>query len=146
MPIKPQNRALYPTPKIWRAIRAEVLERDGHRCAICRVENGKYIIRSKDRRTFVTDGNIKYHAETGERLGVQIIPDIPEEGPRCVRVVLTIAHMDHDPTNNGEPGNRPNLKALCQMHHLRHDHEHHKGNAARTRAAKKASGDLFDGL
>lgn len=38
------------------------------------------------------------------------------------KIVLTIAHLDHDPTNN-DPSN---LKAGCQKCHLGHDREHHK--------------------
>ena len=48
----------------------------------------------------------------------------PEADPdaaavRFVRVVLTISHRDHDPTNN-DPAN---LRALCQRCHLRYDRE-----------------------
>jgi hypothetical protein len=58
-------------------------------------------------------------------------------------VVLTVAHLDHDPTNNGEPGNRPNLRALCQRCHLWHDRLTHQQNAYVTRREGKAIGDLF---
>lgn len=48
------------------------------------------------------------------------------------RVVLTIAHLNHDTTDN-----RPeNLKAMCQRCHLRYDRDLHKQNAARSRIAK----------
>ena len=36
-------------------------------------------------------------------------------------VVLTVAHLDHDPTNCADN----NLKAMCQRCHLRYDVEHH---------------------
>jgi hypothetical protein len=58
-------------------------------------------------------------------------------------VVLTVAHLDHDPTNNGEPGNRPNLRALCQRCHLAHDQVLHQQNAYATRREGKAVADLF---
>lgn len=38
---------------------------------------------------------------------------------RPVRVILTIAHLDHDETNHTVPLER--LLALCQMCHLRYD-------------------------
>ena len=38
----------------------------------------------------------------------------PETGSR---VILTVAHLDHDPANNGEE----NLAALCQRCHNRYD-------------------------
>jgi len=40
------------------------------------------------------------------------------------KVVLTVAHMDHDKSNNADG----NLKALCQRCHLRHDLPHHINN------------------
>lgn len=36
-----------------------------------------------------------------------------------VKVVLTIAHLDHDETNWNVADDR--LKAMCQLHHLRYD-------------------------
>lgn len=48
------------------------------------------------------------------------------------KIVLTIAHLDHNTENN----HSENLRALCQSCHLRYDIEHHKKNAAQTRAAK----------
>lgn len=49
------------------------------------------------------------------------------------KVILTVAHLDHDPQNCADE----NLKALCQRCHLRHDIEHHKRNAAKTRYKKR---------
>lgn len=48
----------------------------------------------------------------------------PETGSR---VVLTVAHLDHDPTNCDDK----NLKAGCQRCHLAYDKEQH----AKTRKA-----------
>ncbi len=56
-----------------------------------------------------------------------------EKTKRMVRVVLTIAHLDHTPENC----NPSNLRALCQSCHLRYDAKHHKETALRTREAKK---------
>jgi len=61
------------------------------------------------------------------------------------KVVLTVAHMDHDKTNN-DPAN---LRALCQRCHLDWDHDHHMANSRRTRWQKKLGGQtamLFDGV
>lgn len=57
----------------------------------------------------------------------------PETGSR---VVLTVAHMDHDKTNN-DPAN---LRALCQRCHLDWDHDHHMANGRRTRWLRKLGG------
>jgi len=144
MPIKPENKELY--PREWRAIAAEVREREGNACKVCRVPNGKFILRSRDRKTYSTGDCEFYDAETGEYLGCTNMPD-NGEGDRAIKIVLTVAHLNHDTTDNGKPGNRPNLAALCQMHHLRHDQAHHQKNAAATRDRKRAEasgmGDLF---
>lgn len=61
-------------------------------------------------------------------------------------VILTVAHLDHDTTNN----ERGNLRALCQRCHLTYDAQHHAANAKATRARKKreaaenaGQGELF---
>jgi len=59
-------------------------------------------------------------------------------------VVLTVAHLDHQPENC-----RPeNLRAWCQRCHNTYDLAHRLRNAAATRraaqAARQASGDLFE--
>ncbi|MFK0330663.1 hypothetical protein ACIQUB_06020 [Rhizobium sp. NPDC090275] len=50
----------------------------------------------------------------------------PETGSK---VVLTIAHMDHD-ERHADPAR---CRALCQRCHLRWDAQHHSRNAAATR-------------
>lgn len=50
------------------------------------------------------------------------------------RVVLTVAHLDHDETSS-DPAN---LKAMCQRCHLTYDARHHQANAAATRRRKAA--------
>ena len=41
------------------------------------------------------------------------------DNPKIVKVVLTIAHLDHDELNHDVKDER--LKALCQLCHLRYD-------------------------
>lgn len=53
----------------------------------------------------------KRNKKTGK---VEVIPN-----PKKVRVVLTIAHLDHDETNHDVKDER--LKAACQLCHLRYD-------------------------
>lgn len=48
------------------------------------------------------------------------------------RVVLTIAHLDHDITNNAPE----NLRALCQRCHLKYDQAHHAESRKRNRQRK----------
>lgn len=60
------------------------------------------------------------------------------------KVVLTVAHLNHQPEDCGEPGNRPNLKAWCQRCHLTYDAPVHAMNAAITRAANRGQPDMFN--
>lgn len=104
-------------PKDWKAISLEVRERAGW---VCEGAPGIY----PDCRA----ANGEPHPVTGSK------------------VVLTVAHLDHIPENCGEPGNRPNLLALCQRCHLTYDAKHHAHNAAATRRRKAGVLDLFDSL
>ena len=54
-------------------------------------------------------------------------------------VVLTIAHLDQDPTNNSAQ----NLRALCQLCHNRHDAPMRALHAAETRRRKMNNLELF---
>jgi len=121
MPIKPENAARYPTD--WKAIRQEVLERAGHRCEQCGVPNHWH------------RNNLTGDVFEDEQLARDCL--------HVTYIVLTVAHLNHQPEDCGEPGNRPNLAAWCQRCHLAYDHEHHMRNAHQTRRGRKASGDLF---
>lgn len=125
MPIKPENKKLY--PKNWKAIRAEILERArGHpgssmrpACEMCHVIDGWVYHRHKNGAPFFPD----------------LCPSIDtplSKGYRRVKIVLTIAHLNHNPRDN----RRSNLKALCQQCHLRHDAKHHAKTARETRERK----------
>jgi len=87
-------------PPNWKSeIRPDILNRAGHRC----------------------EGSPKYpncHASNYE--------PHPVTGSR---VILTIAHFDHDRTNN----DYDNLWAWCQRCHLTHDARHHTQTRRRNR-------------
>ena len=104
MPIKKELRHLY--PKNWKEIRAKILERAHNCCEFCGVENYSFVIKA---------GTEDW------------------EYPEPAKVVLTIAHLDHDPTNN-DPSN---LRALCQRCHNRHDARHRAANRSHTAALKR---------
>lgn len=55
------------------------------------------------------------------------------------RVTLTVAHLDHDKTNN----HFSNLKALCNRCHLVHDIKHHQWSRKYGRKTKYVNGKLF---
>jgi hypothetical protein len=78
-------------PADWRAISLEVRERAGWRC----------------------EGSPAYpdcRARHGE--------PHPVTGSK---VILTVAHLNHQPEDNGAPGDRPNLRAWCQRCHNTYD-------------------------
>lgn len=58
---------------------------------------------------------------------------IQNRNGKDVKIVLTIAHLDHNPSNC----HPDNLRALCQKCHLTYDAKMHAANAAKTRALKK---------
>ncbi|MFH5923806.1 hypothetical protein [Roseomonas xinghualingensis] len=53
-------------------------------------------------------------------------------------VVLTVAHLDHQPENSSDE----NLRALCQRCHLNHDRPHHQLR----RRANRGAPDLLETL
>jgi hypothetical protein len=115
MPIKPENKARYPAD--WKAIVARVRERSGDRCE-CIGECGAVWPHLGGGRCPYQHGDIN---------------------ARGSRVVLTTAHLDHQPENCDED----NLRHMCQACHLAYDHDHHQASARATRRARKADGDLF---
>jgi tRNA(Ile)-lysidine synthase TilS/MesJ len=55
------------------------------------------------------------------------------EKAKHFKIVLTVAHLDHNLSNN----DYSNLKALCQKCHLNYDKEHHSKNRRKTIKSKK---------
>lgn len=106
MPISPENKKLY--PKNWPIIRQRILYASDHKCEFCGLRNHIIGYRDDNRNFVECNGN------PGE------IINTSEGDKKIMKVVLTIAHLDHDPTNN----HRSNLKALCQQCHNRHDAKH----------------------
>ena len=133
-------------PANWKTeIRPAILKRAGNCCETCKAPNGDAIFRGwyngiECYQLF--EGEV-YNANTGGFIynigseGIEPLKGDPNQ--QAIKVVLTIAHLDHDTTNN-EYGN---LKALCQRCHLRLDAELHKRNAAATRRAKLKIVELF---
>lgn len=136
MPIKPENRDRYPAN--WSEIREQILERAGHCCEQCKAPNSTIIWRGfhTDRDTYMLEDGTVLHADTGEQLGRA---KGSEYFGRPLKIVLTVAHLDHTPENCAPD----NLRAWCQRCHLRYDAKHHAENAQRTRRARKAIGELF---
>lgn len=118
MPIKPENKALYPTN--WKTeIRPAILKRANNCCEFCGVMSYSFRCKLDHDKILPPNSNVNLKEYS--------------------KIVLTIAHLDHDPTNN----NFGNLKALCQKCHLNYDKDLHKYNSALTRRAKLPIKDIF---
>jgi hypothetical protein len=119
----------------WKQISAAIREREGNRCKVCGVPNHAYIVRSSEdsERYIIFDmQEAVYTWPDGSWIRMSELPDEFQEN-KHVKVVLTVAHLNHDTTDNSDS----NLAALCQLHHLRHDAQFHAQNAKRTRADKR---------
>ncbi len=143
MPIKPEHRHHY-RGVAWRAARALVLERAGHACEClgecgddhaggrCNLLNELPIVRDPEQ-----PARWRHHPRPDQcpRL------DGCRGGCRGVVVVLTVAHLDHDPGNNDPE----RLRAFCQRCHLRYDRHEHGKNAAATRRRKRLEAERAAG-
>lgn len=141
MPIRPENKLRYPPD--WPAISAAIRRRADNKCEGCGVPNYQLGGRDAVGRWCPAD-------PTGDN-GVALT--WPREGEwawcrgnhgavmlRIVRIVLTVAHLDHQP-ENCDPAN---LKCWCQRCHNSHDAaERRRGMQERARAGC-ALGDLFE--
>ena len=107
-------------------------------CEFCGIENG-LVIRKSDRQVphrneWERFNRLKYyHKFTDSQALVWM---------KFSRVVLTVAHLDHDKTNN----KFSNLAALCQKCHLNHDITHHNYNRKYGRKAKSINHKINFGL
>jgi hypothetical protein len=142
MPIRPENAGRYPVE--WPEIRNRILARAHNCCERCGVRNYTLGGRTK------TGHWLPAHplGEKGLRLELPVPGDwawcgegLLVERLRIIRIVLTIAHLDHQPEDCPDE----NLLALCQRCHLAHDRPHHLQTAYYTRREGKAIGDLFSG-
>jgi hypothetical protein len=141
MPIRPENKHRYPPD--WAQIRELVLRRAMYRCEFCGVRDGEKGGRTRAGTWLRTE-------PLGERR-LRLV--WPKEGElawcsngttrdyvRVIRIVLTIAHLDHTPENCA----LDNLRALCQRCHLSYDSLHHRQRAYLNRRRDHAVADLFD--
>ena len=117
----PIDYRLYPAD--WPAIRARILLRAGNRCEGCGLPNGALGVRLPD-GAFVETPD---HA-AGTWVG----------GRKVMRVVLTVAHLNHDTADNRDE----NLRAWCQQCHNRHDAKMRAERRRAKDAAQRAVSDL----
>lgn len=142
MPIRAEERHRYPSD--WKAISARVRDEAGQKCEWCSAPNGELIRRGVTRdgqnvwrpvgASAYEDGHC---AITGKVVSDSSPDVVAYRDP--IRVVLTVAHLNHQP----EDCARANLRALCQRCHLTYDSKLHSANAAATAHKRRAIGDLF---
>lgn len=129
-------------PDNWKTvIRPDILKRAGNKCEFCGVPNGVIICRGNwdGIPAWQNDDGQIFNAENGEYMGESYVGDVWNKKQILTKVVLTIAHLDHDVSNN----HYDNLKALCQRCHLKHDKPQHMKSAKETIEKKKGLLTLF---
>lgn len=137
MPIRPEDKWLYPID--WEIISYRVrFERAKGTCERCGRPHNRLVFQSADGRWF-NERSWTWHGQRGQV--VYPPSDAAIARGRFVRVLISTAHLDHDPTNN----RMRNLRALCQRCHLRHDRRVHRARARITVLMRRALGDLFLG-
>jgi hypothetical protein len=131
MPTRPEFRHFYRGAG-WAATRLRILTRAANRCEQCHKRNGS------DVQVYSTGafGQVWSAARirrtkwisclTGKPISLRIFA---ADRIRTIRVVLTIAHLNHTPGDDRDE----NLKAMCQWCHLNYDQLHHH----ETRGARK---------
>ena|SRR5690606_16603445 len=126
-------------PKNWKSkIRPDILERAGHKCEVCNIPNGIVIERGfyNDAEAYqdvLKDEGAIYKAENSEYITHDYLGMLENPSGRIIKIVLTIAHLDHNIDNN----DYSNLKAMCQLHHNRHDVGHRKNNRSKNKGQLK---------
>src|ERR1700759_1185021 len=127
MPIKPENKARYPSN--WKQIREHILQRAGFRCEHPGCSARHREIGYWREETFVPMPIAL--REAGYKAG-DVVACSDGGKLKLIMIVLTIAHLDHMPEKCADD----NLRAWCQKHHLRYDADHHAKNARETRRKK----------
>ncbi|HSN20087.1 MAG TPA: hypothetical protein VLS49_05385 [Usitatibacter sp.] len=135
MPIRAENKKRY--PKDWPAISQRIRARAGNVCERCKAPNDTVIFRG-DGLYILPNGETRDDV-TGEYLTMTRGSELPSG--RFVRVVLTVAHLDHTPENCADE----NLRALCQACHNRYDAPMRAAGRKERREAASPQGKLFGG-
>ena len=122
MPIRPENKKHYTAKSGWPLIRAAVMAEAGNGCEWDMGDGRKCGAPHRALIKWVGEGWVTCPASWG------------------VQIVLTIAHLNQDPTDN----RRSNLMALCQRHHNRLDAKWRAKGIRDRRHAKAGQMDAFD--
>lgn len=140
--MSPVNYKLYPAD--WKTrIRPDILNRAGHCCEKCGVKN--YAIGYRDQAGKFYDSQLIIDAleDNGyDYFDNELSNCYDKKGNPTppVKIVLTIAHIDHDVSNN----DYSNLAAYCQSCHLSHDKQQHAETRRNNRLKMSLQGGLFE--
>lgn len=150
MPIKAENKHRYPAD--WPDVRERILKRANYRC-----EHVDQFGRRCGARQYsvgwwsaLMAGCWEWRPGWGQNDNPRTYQDARavaagmfhaqgECDEKPIVIVLTVAHLDHVPEHCDDT----NLQAMCQRHHLAHDHQHHMANAQATRRARSGNLELF---
>jgi hypothetical protein len=133
MPIRREFRHFY--RGTWPATRARILERAGNVCEQCGKPNRQdvwvfssaaagqfWCLPHRRRQRWIA-------CLTGKPIALRLIVEPNDPRLRTIRVVLTVAHLNHTPGDDRDE----NLRSLCQWCHLTYDGRFHR----QTRSERK---------
>lgn len=129
MPIPKENRHFYKGD--WPEISRQIREREGHCCKFCGVP---------DKVEGWRDPKGKFHQLDPDEMEDTCRRYYETDGGDPIKIILTVAHLDQDPSNN-DPDN---LAALCQRCHLNHDRPYNIQKRKERKRARLAVKDLFE--
>lgn len=141
MPIRKDLKHLY--PKHWKQLSQQLKEQAGWCCQACGVpqyaiaywQDGQYHLIKGSYYYDQLEYTSNYKTALAAKKHLSEWCDYPQ---KLIVVVLTTAHLDHDPTNNTPE----NLRVLCAHCHLKHDQAHHVESRIRNARCKETL-DLF---
>ena len=139
MPIRAEMKALYPAN--WREISLSIRARAGQCCEQCGVPNYEIGARAGGKwwKAEPKGSEDHDHPRAGEDFPCRNGDEV--QWLRTIRIILTVAHLDHDP-RNCKP---ENLRAWCQRCHNLYDASMRRAGTRKRAHEARASGDLLDG-
>lgn len=141
MPISKALKHLYPSN--WAQLSRQLKEQAGWCCQQCGVP--QYAIAHWDGERYqLVKGSQYYdqleytHSYQSAVAAKQALTEWGDYPAKLIVVVLTTAHLDHDPSNNAPD----NLRVLCARCHLKYDQAHHATSRLRNKRCQETL-DIF---
>jgi len=136
MPIRPDLRHFYRGPA-WQLARLRTLKRAGNECEDCRKPNYTTVLTctGKGRMFWMPALGGRWRDQDG-KVYRRLTPPWQRyglSGPRVVRIVLTVGHVNHAAGDDRDE----NLRAWCQWCHLNHDKPHHRETRCNRKDARR---------